>query len=174
MKEMKKYRMRICGRNTITLPTPAMAPSTMSERSEPSAMWLSTKLPSHATPVSIQSIGYCPSENVVWNITNSNRKKMGKPTYLFESMSSRRCVVRYVSAFVPWRNSASISAPCMKPYFESIMAVSESTFVSSITRAEALSRAASIARAFPAFVCLTMLAMCVSCSRSFRARKRVE
>ena len=53
----------------MTLPTPPMTPSTSIERSGPSLIVEPIHSPSHATPASIQSIGYCPREKVVWNIT---------------------------------------------------------------------------------------------------------
>ena len=68
MNEMKAYRMRICGRNTITAPTPAMAPSAIMSFSGPSGMADFTKSHNAPTPASIQSIGYCPSVNVTSNI----------------------------------------------------------------------------------------------------------
>ena len=76
----------------MTEPTPPITPSTKSERSGPSLMFLPMASPNHATPSSIQSMGYCPSVKVVWNITNKIRKNNGKPNYLFDSRLSKRCV----------------------------------------------------------------------------------
>ena len=127
----------------MTEPTPPTTPSTSIERRGPSGMAEPSQSPSQPTPASIQSMGYCPSEKVVWNITKRIRKKMGKPSHRFDSTLSIRCVARYVSSFVPVRKPASVSAPLMKPYFASMMAVSASVPVSSSTRAAAVSRAAS-------------------------------
>ena len=68
----------------MTAPTPPMHPSTSMERMGPSGNVDPISSPSHSTPASIQSMGYCPKENVVWNMTNRIRKKIGKPTYLFD------------------------------------------------------------------------------------------
>ena len=78
----------------MTAPTPPIIPSTSIDRRGPSAMVPPIHWPSHATPVSIQSIGYCPRAKVVWNMMNRIRKKMGNPTYLFDSTLSIMCVVR--------------------------------------------------------------------------------
>ena len=78
----------------MTEPTPPMTPSTSIERSGPSAIVEPIHSPSHSTPASIQSIGYWPRAKVVWNMTNRMRKKMGKPTNLFDSTRSIMCVVR--------------------------------------------------------------------------------
>ena len=63
----------------MTLPTPPMTPSTSIERSGPSLIAVPIHVPNQSTPASIQSIGYCPSVKVVWNITKRMRKKTGKP-----------------------------------------------------------------------------------------------
>ena len=78
----------------MTEPTPPMMPSTSIERTGPSGMLLPIFSPNHATAFSIQSMGYCPSEKVVWNITYRMRKKMGKPRNLFDKILSMMCVRR--------------------------------------------------------------------------------
>ena len=57
IREMKKKRISICGRNTITPPTPAMMPSTSKSLSGPSGMRVATHSPRAETPVSIHSWG---------------------------------------------------------------------------------------------------------------------
>ena len=152
----------------MTAPTPLMIPSTSMSFTGPSGMWVAMKPPSRLTAASIQSIGYCPMTNVAVNITSRIRKKMGKPRYLFVSTLSMRCVVWYVSFLSPVEKPASSSAPWMKPYLASMMAVSLSLPVSSFTRAAAVSRCRKISAESPsgAMSCSTSL----SCSRSLMAR----
>ena len=52
----------------MTAPTPPIIPSTIIDLSGPSGKAEPTQSPSASTPASIQSMGYCPSENVVWNM----------------------------------------------------------------------------------------------------------
>ena len=93
MNEMKAYRIRICGKKTITAPTPPITPSTSIAFSGPSGIVWLIHSPNAPTPTSIQSIGYCPMEKVTWNITYSKKKKSGKPKYLFVNSLSITCVV---------------------------------------------------------------------------------
>ena len=60
---MKKNRIRICGRNTSTLPTPAITPSTSRLRSGPSAMCAVVHPPTLAIAALIASIGTLAQEN---------------------------------------------------------------------------------------------------------------
>ena len=58
---MKKNRIRICGRNTSTLPTPAITPSTSRLRSGPSGqMRCRASSPSRPMPALMHSIGASP------------------------------------------------------------------------------------------------------------------
>ena len=103
------------GRNTITPPTPPTIPSTTMSFSTPSGMTRWSAVLSHATALSIQSIGYCPTTNVAQNIRNIMAKKIGKPMNLFVARTSRICVRRF-----PLRVPGvyvSASAPATKPYF---------------------------------------------------------
>ena len=77
----------------MTAPTPAMAPSTIIAFTGPSGKSPLTASDSHATPASIQSIGYCPSVKVAVNIMKRNRKKSGKPRYLCVRTLSTVCVM---------------------------------------------------------------------------------
>ena len=80
--------MTICGRKTITPPTPAMIPSTMRSRSGPSLITPPTHSPRAFTPASIRSIGYCPRVKVKKNISPISSRKSGKPHRRLVTMSS--------------------------------------------------------------------------------------
>ena len=84
--------MSICGRNTITEPTPPITPSTSMSFIGPSIMRSEMTEPIQSTPDSIHPIGYCPNEKVASNITHSISMKIGNPTYLLVMMLSMRCV----------------------------------------------------------------------------------
>ena len=88
IKEIKKYRIRMLGRKTRTLPAPAMRPFTTRSFSQPSVMMAPTPSPNLPTSHSIQSIGYCPKEKVAWKITYRNRMKMGKASQRFVTSAS--------------------------------------------------------------------------------------
>ena len=60
---MNANRMTICGRNTITAPTPAMMPSVINERSTVSAMFARTASCSAVKPASIASAGGAAQAN---------------------------------------------------------------------------------------------------------------
>ena len=59
-----RNRSRMLGRKTTTPPTPAITPSTISERRYPSGRRLPTTDPSQANPASIQCLGGSPALNV--------------------------------------------------------------------------------------------------------------
>ena len=61
---IQKYSINILGKNTMTAPTPDIIPSISKSLSIPSGIALRSQPDSTSTPLSIQSIGYCPSENV--------------------------------------------------------------------------------------------------------------
>ena len=67
---MKKNRIRICGRNTSTLPTPPRMPSTSKLRSRPSAICAWIHWPTPSTPPLIRSIGVLAQLNTAWNTKN--------------------------------------------------------------------------------------------------------
>ena len=52
----------------------------------------SIRINNHSTPASIQSIGYCPNEKVVSNISHIKAMKMGNPSHLWVMIWSNRCV----------------------------------------------------------------------------------
>ncbi len=112
------------GRNSATAPTPPIIPSTTNERQAPSGIIPLNRLPKASNPAAIQSCGYAPSQNVTLNISHISSINRGKPSHLFTiSLSSLR--VRLLASFLP-SVKVSCSAPEMKPYFASLMAVSAS------------------------------------------------
>ena len=56
--EINVYKIRICGKKTITAPTPPIIPSTSIDFNGPSSIELVMKPPSKLIPSSNQSIGY--------------------------------------------------------------------------------------------------------------------
>ena len=90
--EMKKYRIMMLGRNTRTLPTPAITPSTRRSFSQLSGIKPPTQSPKAATAQSIQSIGYWPMVKVAQKTNHSSRMKMGKAAQRWVTMASMRSV----------------------------------------------------------------------------------
>ena len=84
--------MSICGKNTMTEPTPPITPSISMSFSGPSGIHSPMKSPKSDTPASIQSMGYCPSTKVTSNMRNSRAKKMGNPSQRLAMRASRWCV----------------------------------------------------------------------------------
>ena len=76
---MKKNRIRICGRNTSTPPTPAITPSTSRLRSGPSAMRAVVCSASQAMPSLMASMGRLAHENTAWKIRNSSVASSTRP-----------------------------------------------------------------------------------------------
>ena len=76
---MNRNRIRICGRNTRTLPAPAITPSTTRLRSRPSGMWLATSCPVPSISDLIWSIGHWAQLNTAWNIRNSTAVRIAMP-----------------------------------------------------------------------------------------------
>ena len=68
IKDINVYNISIWGKNTITAPTPAMAPSTIISLNGPTGNSEDMMLLMASTPASIQSIGYCPRVNVTSNM----------------------------------------------------------------------------------------------------------
>ena len=89
---MNRYRIMMFGRNTRTLPQPAMIPSTMRSLSQPSLRNVPTKPPNFPTSQSIQSIGYWPMVKVAQKVNHSSRRKIGKASHLFVATASIRSV----------------------------------------------------------------------------------
>ncbi len=76
------------GRNTSTLPTPAMTPSTRRSLNQPSAMQAPTLSPNQLTAASIQSMGYWPTVKVAQKINHNNKRKMGKASHWLVTRAS--------------------------------------------------------------------------------------
>ena len=77
---MKKNRIRICGRKVITAPTPAIAPSTTSERKRPAGRAFVATPDSQATPSAIHDTGTWLQANTAWNMTNMIAARMIGPS----------------------------------------------------------------------------------------------
>ncbi len=80
------------GRNTRTLPTPAITPSTTRSFSHPSGRSEPIAEPIQPTRASIQSIGYWPMVKVAQKVNQSRRMKIGKASHLLVTTASMRSV----------------------------------------------------------------------------------
>ncbi len=87
---MKKNRIRICGRNTSTLPTPAMMPSTSRLRSAPSGSDCCTHVPSAPTTPLMKSIGTAAQLKTAWNTKNRIAARIAGPAIGCITSASRR------------------------------------------------------------------------------------
>ena len=67
---MKANRIRICGRNTMTEPTPASTPSASRDRTQLSGSAPVTTCCAQAIAASIHPIGASAQEKTAWNIRN--------------------------------------------------------------------------------------------------------
>ena len=77
---MKKNRIRICGRKVTTAPTPAIAPSTMSERKQAGGKRVLATWPTaRRRRSSIQPTGAWLHANTAWNMTNMMAARMIGP-----------------------------------------------------------------------------------------------
>ena len=76
---MKANKIRICGKNTSTLPAPAIAPSTTRLRNGPAGMCWLTALAVAAMPVLIRSMGRLAHEKTAWKVTNNSAARIIKP-----------------------------------------------------------------------------------------------
>ena len=98
---MKKNRMRICGKNTNTLPTPAKMPSLSKLRKRPSGNDCVLSVPSSPMPNSMPFMNGSAQENTAWKIKNINIASSAKPKIgcsTTPSMaSSRASVVRGIT-----------------------------------------------------------------------------
>ena len=88
---MNRNRIRICGRNTTTAPTPASTPSLSSERNQPSGRAAASSACSAATPASIQPIGASAQLNTAWNMKNSTAASSRGPASGCSTTASMRC-----------------------------------------------------------------------------------
>ena len=71
---MNRNRIRICGRNTITAPTPANTPSTISERRMPLGQRIADHLAERqSSPPPCASAGMADQANTAWNIDEQDR-----------------------------------------------------------------------------------------------------
>jgi len=62
---MKKNMIRICGRNLMTAPTPAMMPSVINERRIESGIACLTSPLIQSKPEAIASAGAAPAQNTI-------------------------------------------------------------------------------------------------------------
>ena len=88
---MKKNRMRICGRKTITAPTPPSTPSTSMERSAPAGMAPDSATCAPETSPASHAIGASAPANTAWNMKNSSAASSSGPATGCSVMPSRRC-----------------------------------------------------------------------------------
>ena len=78
----------------MTAPTPAIAPSTSSERRSPGGSAPLTRFESQATPASIHDFGVSLHANTAWNMTNMTSARMTGPSSGWSSTASSRWVQR--------------------------------------------------------------------------------
>ncbi len=74
----------------MTAPTPAIAPSTMSDRKSPGGNAFVATPESQATADEIQSTGTWLQANTAWNITNMMAARMKGPRTGWSRTASRR------------------------------------------------------------------------------------
>ena len=86
--------MRICGRNTSTLPAPAMKPSTSRLRSGPSGIAPVSQSPSPPTAALMRSMGKAAQLNTAWKIRNSTAASSTGPSSGCRTISSSRAIAR--------------------------------------------------------------------------------
>ena len=110
------------GRNTSTLPTPAMTPSTTRSLNQPSFIKLPTKSPNFPTSQSIQSIGYCPTANVAQNTIYNIATKIGNAAQRLVTMASSLSVSERLGRSSRCFSYTSASAPRMNAYLASTIA----------------------------------------------------
>ena len=88
MIRMKKNRIRICGRNTTTDPTPAMIPCVRKSRKIDCGISLETNADRAVKPASIASANGVAQANTAWNITNRKAKRISGPIHGFSNSRS--------------------------------------------------------------------------------------
>jgi hypothetical protein len=137
---MNRNRIKICGRNTITAPTPAITPSVTSERRIESGKFALIISSSALNPASIASAGTVAQLNTAWNITNRIVASSISPNTGCSATASSACVQRrtgaseMVAAVAIWRArrcSVTMSSPIAWLLGRSRIAASASTIPAS-------------------------------------------
>ena len=82
----------ICGRNTMTLPTPEMTPFCRKLASKPSGSTSCTSLPSATNADDSNSITGCAQLNTAWNMTNRISARMIRPNTGCSTTASTRVI----------------------------------------------------------------------------------
>ena len=88
-------RIKICGKNTMTLPTPAMTPSTTRLSTMPSGSTAASIAPMALTPASMRSTSGVAHANTAWNIDEHQPRSAARIAghgRLIQSMSRAACV----------------------------------------------------------------------------------
>ena len=85
---MQRKRLRICGRNTSTLPVPALSPSSSSPRTGPAGSSAPSALLSAAMPELIQACGALAQLNTAWNMRNRTSPSSSGPATGFSTTAS--------------------------------------------------------------------------------------
>ena len=91
---MKKKRIRICGRNTITEPTPAQTPSRSSERNQPAGNTPARYRPEVAMAASVASMSGTAQVKIDWKTSATTAAKITGPQRRCSTRASSRCVER--------------------------------------------------------------------------------
>ena len=91
---MKKNRIRICGRNTSTLPAPEITPPTIRLRSGPAAISCCTACPKACMPALIQATGAWAQLNTAWNTRNISSASSTGPAIGCITIASSRASAR--------------------------------------------------------------------------------
>ena len=126
---MKKNRMTICGRNTITLPTPPISPSFRKLASRSGSGRRVTMSPRRWNSASIASMPGCAQAKTAWNITNRMASSTTRPATGCRSTASTRVVrlsglpwpftaearIRSASRWAPRRAAASGAVHEVRP-----------------------------------------------------------
>ncbi len=80
----------ICGRNTMTLPTPATTPSARKLLNAPAGRFAAMNTPSEAAPASMASIIGVAQANTAWNtIAMTTKRPIVPGTGRFENLARR-------------------------------------------------------------------------------------
>ena len=84
--------MMICGRNTMTLPTPEITPFCRKLCNSPAGSVSCTNCPSALKACDNSSIKGCAQANTAWNITNRMRARIASPATGCSTTASIRAV----------------------------------------------------------------------------------
>ena len=171
-RDMNRYRSRMFGRKTSTLPTPPMTPSIIISLNHPSAMADDTNAPNDSTIHSIHLIGYSPITNVPLNTRYSSRKKIGNANHLCVTIESILSVIPLLFCLVRFLWYVSASAPWIKAYLASTIDDSSPEPMSSLILVFSSNLAAMISSRL--LRASTMCSISLSFSRYLIARYRVE